>query len=113
MAAGAKPGWLPLAGNWNGSGGDEVGLYDAVARKSHFYSLTGSVLQSPFIAPSAPATWRPLAGDWNGDGTSSVGLYDPIGYTFYLNKKTDGSINEVTVVKVPAVPVNWIPLVGL
>jgi len=110
--SGAKSWWKPLAGNWDGKGGDELGLYDPVGHTFRFYTLDGTRAAPDFVTPALPATWRPLAGDWDGDGKDTAGLYDPLGNTFYLNNRIDGSITALVTFKTPALPSSWIPFAG-
>ena len=67
-------GWVILAGDWDYSGADSVGLY----RTGYFYltnTLDGS-LPRPFLFGPTQAGWLPLSGDWNSDGTDSIGVYN-------------------------------------
>lgn len=75
---GAAPGWKPVAGDWDGDGDDEVGLYDPARKEFHLrasLAANAPVEVIPFSAAGANAV--PLAGDWLGSGNDTVGVYDP------------------------------------
>ncbi len=71
--------WLPVAGDWSGSGDDDIGLYDPADGVFHLHSL------APFRYGPRGSSWLPVAGDWSGSGTESVGLYDPADGVFHLH----------------------------
>jgi Bacterial Ig domain len=80
-------GWLPLAGDWNGDGIDDVGLFDPALREYHLWVKADSggwtslpVFQHPVAAQGG---W-PLAGNWDGVGGDEVGLYLPAARRFQL-----------------------------
>jgi PAS domain-containing protein len=80
-------GWRPVAGDWDGDGGDTVGVFDPFT--ASFYLINNNDKQNPM--PVAPfsyhanvAGWWPVAGDWNGDGLDTIGLYGPPLNRFYL-----------------------------
>jgi hypothetical protein len=82
---------LPLAGDWDGSGRDGIGLYNRFT--STFYLREATTLQGPSDKGYADTTlnygasWMgllPVAGDWNGDGRDGIGVYDQATATFLL-----------------------------
>jgi hypothetical protein len=114
--AGATASWIPLAGDWTGSGATTVGLYDPAT--STFYlkdSNSGGSADTVFTFDPAGATasWVPLAGDWTGSGATTVGLYDPTTSTFYLkDSNSGGSANTVFTYGPGGATGSWIPLAG-
>ncbi len=117
--------WLPIAGNWDGLGGDTFGLYDPATNNWYLNNqLNGgwsTAIDSSTGAPYGvivdlpnplPSTWIPYAGDWNGNGQDTIGLYDPSNGTWYMNNKIDGSISNLIVVPPRNDPPNWIPVIG-
>ena len=71
--------WVPLAGDWNGSGTDTVGLYDPLGRTFYLNNRTDGSITTVVSArtPFADRSWLPVTGDWNGDGRDTSGLFNP------------------------------------
>ena len=87
---------LPIAGDWNGDGIDEVGLFRTST--NNFYldmdgdyviDLNGNDLRYIMGAPGD----LPISGDWNGDGADEVGLFRPTTNVFYLDVNGNGIID--------------------
>jgi len=111
----------PLAGDWDGDGRDNVGLYSPAS--NHFWltfredAWAGSVADGlrifrPQISNLLPATWLPLAGDWNGDGVAGVGFYDPATRTFQLHNRLDGAMTSVITARSRYAGPAWRPITG-
>jgi uncharacterized repeat protein (TIGR01451 family) len=80
-------GWIPLQGDWAGTGSMGVGLYNPTT--STFYltsNLSSGIAEYSFGYGVPSAGWIPLAGDWNGSGQMGVGLYNPTTSTFFLTE---------------------------
>jgi hypothetical protein len=90
-------GWLPITGDWTGTGTTKIGLYNPAT--STFYlknTLTGGAPDTIFQFGTAGQGWLPIAGDWTGSGTTKIGLYNPATSTFYLkNALTSGPADTV------------------
>lgn len=84
-------GLLPIAGNWDGVGGDSPGLYDPT---SGAFFLRNSNAPGPadvvFTFGAGGADLLPLVGDWNGDGTDTVGVYSRSTGAFFLKDTNAG-----------------------
>jgi hypothetical protein len=86
---------LPIAGDWDGDGKHDVGVF----RNGEFFlrqPITPlSVISPIFITINfsfGQAGDKPLAGDWNGDGVDTVGFFRAIGGRFFLrNSNTAGN----------------------
>ncbi|MDY7094671.1 MAG: hypothetical protein SX243_16995 [Acidobacteriota bacterium] len=91
----------PIAGDWDGDGTDEIGLWDPVSRA--FFLGTDSLgtgarritFPAGSLPPAPPVVTPdfllPLAGDWNNTGTDSVGLLATETGDFILLDTLDGS----------------------
>jgi len=83
---------LPIAGDWNGNGKDEPGMWDAGTR---YFTLgkagTGGGAQQ--IGPFGNSFDTPVAGDWSGKGRSNIGAWNPRDLCFYLDIDGDGEWN--------------------
>ncbi len=86
------PGARPVAGDFDGDGGSDLGLYDPANARF--------LLQ---VAPAAPWVsfnfglpgWLPVVGDWNGDGIDTVGVYNPDTATFFLGNTNGAGVADV------------------
>ena len=98
---------LPVAGDWDGDGRDEVGIYSPAGA----FLLGGrGPLYFPRLA-TAGQDGLPVAGDWDGDGRDGVGIYDPRKAVFGLrNALTEGPA-EVSF-RFGAPRGGWLPLAG-
>jgi hypothetical protein len=69
---------IPIAGNWDGTGVDGIGIYTPATSTFHLRNdLTSGGPDVVFAFGGAqPAKFvRPVAGDWDGDGDDTVGLF--------------------------------------
>ena len=88
----ARPGDIPVAGDWNGSGVSKIGIYrpssgqwyldyngngtfDAGDKVYNFGGIAGDI---------------PVVGDWNGSGTSKIGVFRS-GFFWVLDVNGDGA----------------------
>lgn len=87
--------WKPLAGNFDGSPGDEIGLYHA-ATKELFFRGTNAGSSLTRVGVFAPAnSSAPIAGDWDANGVTELGFFNPQTATFQLrNDLTPGSADS-------------------
>jgi hypothetical protein len=78
------PGWLPVAGDWTGSGHAGIGTVDPASMT--WYLRNSPSAGTPDISPFAygAAGWTPVVGDWTGSGKTTVGVVDPGSGTWYL-----------------------------
>jgi hypothetical protein len=92
---------LPLAGDWDGDGDDEV----AVFRRARTASFRLTHDEGPVqVVPFARRSDLPVSGDWDGDGVTDVGVRRP-GWRSFLLRRPDGSRVEVKLGRVRDVPV--------
>lgn len=90
---------LPVKGDWNGDGTDEIGAYrpstgrfylDLNGNGSWNNPAGGDRITSPIGQPDD----IPVAGDWNGDGIDEVGVWRPSNFRFYLDYNGNGVWNN-------------------
>jgi len=89
---GGQPGDLPVAGDWNGDGRTDLGIYrdgtflrgviTTTSACPRCFPLTTIEAIDPL--PFGQAGDQPIAGDWNGDGIDDVGVYRSNDSTFLL-----------------------------
>ena len=93
----ATPGaWKPLAGDFDGLSGDEIGLYHAATSELYFRGtgVGSAITKISVFAPNYNV--QPLAGDWDGNGLAEIGFYNPWVTTFELrNDLTTGPADSV------------------
>jgi hypothetical protein len=86
----------PVAGDWNGDGKDEVGVWrpstrqfmlDANGNGRWDAAAGGDTLSAAF----GVSTDRPVIGDWDGDGKDEVGVWRPSTRRFMLDTNGNGS----------------------
>jgi len=86
---------LPVTGDWNGDGTDEVGVWRPSTRQFLLDTNANGKWDGPTggdnLTPAfGAATDRPLAGDWNGDGKDEVGVWRPGDRRFRLDANGNG-----------------------
>ena len=81
---------LPLVGDWNGDGSDDVGVYDP---ETTTFLLRDSVGNQTSVAFGNPGSW-PVAGDWDGDGVETPGVVR--NGTWYLRNSNTSGVANVT-----------------
>jgi Tol biopolymer transport system component len=94
------PGWLPVSGDWTGTGRTQVGAIDP-GTFTWYLNTAGGVVHFPYGLPG----WKPVTGDWTGTGKTQVGAVDPTTNIWYLNTASG-------VVHFPFGAPGWIPVSG-
>jgi Tol biopolymer transport system component len=89
---GGQPGDQPIAGDWNGDGRTDLGIFrggtffrgviTATTACIRCFPVTTVEPMDPL--PFGQASDRPIAGDWDLDGIDDVGVYRPNTSTFLL-----------------------------
>ncbi|MCL2088072.1 MAG: M23 family metallopeptidase [Oscillospiraceae bacterium] len=70
---------IPIIGDWNGDGKDDIGVYRPSMAK--FFLRTGTTTQEIYFGNIGDV---PIIGDWNGNGIDKIGVYRPSTAMFYL-----------------------------
>jgi hypothetical protein len=91
-----QAGDLPVAGDWDGDGKDDVGVFRPDINQGAFLLRVPEVFQACTVCP--PQTFfvtqtipfgvaghLPVAGDWDGDGRDDIGTYDPLTTNAFLS----------------------------
>jgi hypothetical protein len=89
---GGQPGDQPVAGDWNGDGRTDLGVFrDGTFLRGVITTSTDcprcftvTTVEPLDQLPFGQAGDRPIAGDWNGDGIDDIGVYRSSTSTFIL-----------------------------
>src|SRR5919201_1805316 len=79
------PGWIPVVGDWSGTGHTGIGVYDPSTMT--WYLRNQANAGTPDTTPfryGLPG-WRPVAGDWAATGRMGIGVFDPSGNWYLRN----------------------------
>jgi glucose/arabinose dehydrogenase len=104
------PGWVPVAGDWNGDRRATVGVFDPGF--ATWYLKNSNAQGAPDFTPFAYGGpgWIPVAGDWDGNGTETVGVFDPATATWYLKNTNTAGAPDFTPFRYGGP--GWVPVVG-
>jgi len=86
----------PVSGNWNGTGGTEIGAYYNGTWYLDYNgngAWNGSIIDRQYSFGSASMT--PVTGDWNNDGKTEIGAY--LNGTWYLDYNGNGAWNGAVI----------------
>jgi hypothetical protein len=110
------PGAIPIVGDWNGNGKNEIGVYiDGIwfLDMNGNWQWDGEGVDVRGVFGVGVPNAIPVVGDWNGDGKSEIGIYSDGSYYLDMNgnRQWDGDGVDVLGVFGIGVP-NAIPVVG-
>ena len=95
FGSGNWPATIPVAGDWDGSGGDGIGLYThATGAWQQRETAEPTAANLPTFTYWAGSGSYPVVGDWNGDGVDSVGV--KLATVWQLNDQNDSSGPDIT-----------------
>ncbi len=83
---------VPIAGDWNGDGTTDIGVYRRGKGQGRFLELLNGVTTKVAFAPSID---NPVLGDWNADGTSDLGVHN-VATRSILSRSSDGTVTSTT-----------------
>jgi len=92
----------PIAGNWAGDRGTEVGVFRPL-HETNAFRLRKAGGTATVVRFGASGD-RPVVGDWDGDGRTGVGVWNPMTRSFAL-RADDGGVRRISLGKVRDVPV--------
>jgi hypothetical protein len=82
--------WIPLTGDWAGSGVTGIGVYDP-SSGTFYLRNSASPGAANFTFQFGPVNSKPVVGDWDGNGTTTIGVVDSQGRWFIRNSNSSGS----------------------
>jgi Tol biopolymer transport system component len=74
-------GWIPVVGDWTGSGHTGIGVFDPGSGTWYLENNPGSGAVDFRFQYGLPG-WKPVTGDWTGSGRTGIGVVDPSGIDF-------------------------------
>ncbi|MDB5384677.1 MAG: hypothetical protein JWM11_323 [Planctomycetaceae bacterium] len=78
------PSKVPVVGDWNGDGKDDIGTFDRNTTTWTLRDSTNTGGPDTVFKFGTPGS-IPVVGDWNGDGTDDIGVFDPSNQTWSLH----------------------------
>ncbi|MEU1288293.1 hypothetical protein [Kitasatospora sp. NPDC005856] len=84
---------IPLAGSWDGTGGDSPGAYEPATSTFHLSTAASGGTADLAIRFGDPGD-VPVVGRWDGGATTGIGVYRPSNATFYL-RHHDGTVTSL------------------
>jgi hypothetical protein len=104
------PGWIPLTGDWTGSGGRGIGVFDPTKATFYLRNETSAGAPDAGVFQYGLPGWKPIIGNWSGRSGDGIGVFDPTTATFYLRNERSAGAPDAGVFQYGAP--GWIPLAG-
>jgi Leucine-rich repeat (LRR) protein len=105
---------VPITGDWNGDGKDQIGIYRPSNRR-FVLDMDGDGLWNPQVDRKTcfgSVGDVPIIGDWNGDGKDQIGIYRPSNRRFVLDMDGDGLWDRQVDRKTCFGSVGDVPIIG-
>jgi hypothetical protein len=103
------PGWLPVAGDWDGNGTTTIGVVEPSTMTWYLRNSNSAGAPDVTPFPYGAVGWIPVVGDWTGTGHSGIGVFDPTTGTWYLrDTASPGPPDHTFVYGAPG----WKPVTG-
>ncbi len=95
-----QAGDLPIIGDWNGTGGEEIGVFRP-STGQWYLDLNGNgkwdgSKTDRLMGPFGLANDRPIVGDWDGTGKLRIGVYRPSTGQWFLDINGNGKFDSCT-----------------
>jgi hypothetical protein len=93
-----QTGDLPVVGDWNGDGKNEIGIFRPSTGRFYLDFNGNGVYETGTdrLYTFGLNGDRPVAGDWNGDGTDEIGIFRPGTGRFYLDFDGNGTYQSAS-----------------
>jgi oligosaccharyl transferase (archaeosortase A-associated) len=94
-----KIGDVPLSGDWNADGRDELAIWEPASRYSYLdmdHDGTWDAAKGDLkLGPYGESYDTPVRGNWDGGSKDLVGIWDPYTGLFHLNMGADGKSLDI------------------
>jgi uncharacterized delta-60 repeat protein len=89
------PGWIPVVGDWSGTGKDGIGVVDP-STMTWYLRNSDSAGPADYVFSYGAPGWTPVVGDWSGTGKDGIGVIDPSTMTWYLRSSPSAGAPSAT-----------------
>jgi VCBS repeat-containing protein len=103
-------GWLPVAGDWAGSGHSGIGMFDPATATWYLRNEASAGAPDAGVFQYGVAGGVPVVGDWTGTGHLGIGVFDPATFTWYLRSSVSAGAPDVGVFQYGGL--GWLPVAG-
>jgi hypothetical protein len=104
------PGWVPVVGDWTGTGHTGIGVFDPSTGTWYLRNETSAGPADAGVFRYGAPGWLPVAGDWGGSGHSGIGVVNPDSMTWYLRDTAGAGVPNVAPFRYGGA--GWQPVVG-
>jgi hypothetical protein len=104
------PGWIPVVGDWNGTGHTGIGMFDPSTGTWYLRNEDSPGAPDAGVFQYGGAGWLPVVGDWTGSGRTTIGVVDPRTMTWYLRNSNSAGASDIA--PFPYGGAGWKPVVG-
>jgi hypothetical protein len=104
------PGWVPLTGDWTGSGRQGIGVFDPGTATFYLRNEPSAGAPDAGVFQYGAPGWKPIVGNWSGRSGDGVGVFDPGTATFYLRNEASSGAPDAGVFQYGAP--GWVPIAG-
>jgi hypothetical protein len=80
-------GWLPVVGDWSGSGHSGIGMFDPSTATWYLRNEASAGAPDAGQFQYGVVGGVPVVGDWTGSGHLGIGVFDPATFTWYLRSE--------------------------
>jgi V8-like Glu-specific endopeptidase len=105
-----NPGWVPVTGDWLGTGRTGIGGFDPATATWYLRSSAGQGPPDVGVFQYGAPGWVPVVGDWTGSGHAGIGAFDPATATWYLRNEAGPGAPDAGVFQYGAP--GWVPVAG-
>jgi hypothetical protein len=104
------PGWVPVVGDWNGTGHTGIGVFDPSTGTWYLRNEDSAGPADAGVFRYGAPGWLPVAGDWGGSGHTGIGVVNPATMTWYLRDTANAGVPDVAPFRYGGA--GWEPVVG-
>jgi hypothetical protein len=104
------PGWVPVVGDWSGTGHTGIGMFDPSTGTWYLRNEDSPGAPDAGVFQYGGAGWLPVVGDWTGSGRTTIGVVDPRTMTWYLRNSNSAGGADITPFSYGGI--GWKPVVG-